>query len=328
MNTEKEFNPHRISAGLIAEASRWFGLLHGPHRTSEADLLFRKWLAASAENEAAYDIVTTTWEHSQGLPKPPLSWRRAGYRAGFMRAIGVVAATCVIAAIGWVFFAQQAGIRTGVGEQRALALEDGTRVLLNTDTRVVVRFDVRRRVVELHQGEAMFEVRKDATRPFVVNAGGQEITALGTVFVVKKMASVVAVSLIEGKVSIAPLIEESSERTPAPVQWLKPGERVTFGKRTSPTVDTPAMEKVTAWQRGRVELERTPLYQAAEEMNRYSATRLIVSRPEAQVIPVTGGFRAGDIEGFAQTLAAACHLELVRREGEIELAGEPSQNCR
>jgi transmembrane sensor len=316
----------RIPESAIAEASRWFALLHGSERSADAELLFRKWSQASACNEAAYDWVTSTWERSQHLPKPPLplpkKWQRAGFRSGFRRAITAVAATTVMAIIAGLLYVRSGGIQTNIGEQRTVTLLDGTRVSLNTDTRLIVQYDKHRRAVALKKGEALFEVARDAQRPFIVVAGGREVTALGTVFVVRNVADILAVTLVEGKISV------SKGEGGQAAQTLEPGQRLVFEKAVAPKIDQPEVEKVMAWRRGRIEMERTPLYSAATEMNRYSTIKLAIERPEAQVLPVTGSFRSGDVMSFADTLARACHLGMVRKKDGITLTGVPSDNCR
>jgi transmembrane sensor len=320
-----------IPESAVAEASRWFALLHGPQRSAEPEILFRKWCEASPCNEAAYDLVTLTWERSFELPKPPLplprKWQRAGFRSGVTRAIAAVAVAMAVIAVAATFYFRNAGIRTATGEQRAMTLEDGTRVSLNTDTRLVPQYDEYRRAVTLAEGEALFEVASEPRRPFVVMADGHEVTALGTVFVVRSSPGLFSVTLMEGKVRVA-MPEKERQRAPAPMQTLEPGERLILAKALPPKIDRPEIEKITAWRQGRIELDRTPLYLASAELNRYSTVKLAIEQPEAQVIPITGSFRAGDVASFADTLVRSCHLQKNERDGEIVLTGMPSQNCR
>ena len=114
---------------------------------------------------------------------------------------------------------------TGVGEQRTLTLEDGTRIQLNTDTRAVVRYDERLRRVELEKGEAMFEVARRPDWPFVVTAGDRQIRALGTAFVVRREAEVLAVTLVEGKVTVTPTVDEQVPGPAPEAEYRQSGSR-------------------------------------------------------------------------------------------------------
>src|SRR5690606_28626324 len=96
-------------------------------------------------------------------------------------------------------------VRTGVGEQRTVTLEDGSRVSLNTATRLSLHFDRGVRRVRLQSGEALFEVARDPGRPFVVESGDRQVRALGTAFIVRRDAGRIAVTLMEGSVEVAPV---------------------------------------------------------------------------------------------------------------------------
>lgn len=81
---------------------------------------------------------------------------------------------------------------------------------------------------------------------------------------------------------------------------------------------------MTAWQRGQVVLDSTPLADAVAEMNRYSTVRLVIEEPGAAAMRISGVFRAGDSADFARAVARTYRLHVVDRQGEIILAGEPS----
>jgi transmembrane sensor len=101
---------------------------------------------------------------------------------------------------------------------------------------------------------------------------------------------------------------------------LAPGERLQLGSDARPEIDRPSLTAVTAWRRGQVILDETPLAQAVEEMNRYSNVKLSVADPKAAAIPISGLFQAGDSVIFAHAIAKTNGLHLVQRTNEIELA--------
>jgi transmembrane sensor len=240
-------------------------------------------------------------------------------------------------------------IATGVGEQRQLVLEDGTRVFLNTDTRLVVKYDEQARRVELRRGEALFNVAKKSDWPFIVVVGDRQVKALGTSFVVRRDDERVAVMLMEGRVQVSPQ-SSSTPSIPADTQaqagansvapsqpaaatdqlpketfTLTPGQRLTFTNGAAASLDTPSMERATAWRRGQVILDDTPLRVAAEEMNRYNSIKLVIESPEAAELLVNGLFQAGDSTHFANAVAQAYGLRIVERGDAIVLAGIPER---
>lgn len=321
-----KLNP-QCSAEQIDEAAVWIAMLHGPDRTAKLERGFRRWLAANPAHAEAFEKISTAWEVTGALPRGPFPhlsrWQRAGFRAGFARAAGAVAAVAVVAALGVVLYLRTAGVATDIGEQRMLALEDGTRIYLNTDTRVFVDYDERVRRVELRKGEALFEVAKQArSRPFVVAAGNREITALGTSFVVRRDEERLSVTLVEGVVSVAAVGDGAVRSEPATT--LKPGQRLVLTTSAQPRLDQPPLEKLTAWRGGHVDFDDVTLADAAAEMNRYSTTKLSIERAEAAGIRVTGIFRAGDTSSFAAAVARTYELEVVEKPRLLLLAGMPA----
>ncbi|MFD2427832.1 FecR family protein [Sphingobium scionense] len=92
--------------------------------------------------------------------------------------------------------------RTALGETRTVQLADGSRIHLNTNSSVEValRDDIRQ--ITLLKGEAQFDVAHDKKRPFIVNADGTLVRAVGTMFNVRLRADVTELTVIEGIVAV------------------------------------------------------------------------------------------------------------------------------
>lgn len=212
-------------------------------------------------------------------------------------------------------------LSTGVGEQRILTLDDGTRISLNTATRLSIDYDRQARRVKLTSGEALFEVAKRPDWPFIVTAADRTITALGTAFVVRRNEGDLAVTLVEGKIAV------DSVRPVAHTQPLKiatPGQRVTYTSDASARVDHANVDSLTAWRRGQVVLQSIRLADAIAEMNRYSTVRLSLEDEAAGDVRISGVFRAGDSALFARAIAETYHLTATEQNGTIVLSGEPT----
>lgn len=309
----------------VREAAVWMTLLRSPDRTAKIERGFRRWLTANSSHAAAFEKVSTAWEATGALPRGPFPrlsrWQRAGFRQGFLQAATAVVSLAVVTIIGAFIYQRGAGVSTEIGEQRMLTLQDGTRVYLNTDTRVVVNYQDRQRAVELKSGEALFEVaKKPPDWPFVVTVDGRQITALGTAFVVRRDPARVLVTLVEGKVTVQP-----TPASVAPMIALSPGQRLTLADNKPPQMDEPSIEKVTAWRSGHVDLVEMSLADAVAEMNRYSRIKVTVTEPEAAALPVYGTFRAGDITSFANAVADSYGLEVIDQTDRIVLQGKPQR---
>jgi transmembrane sensor len=119
-----------------------------------------------------------------------------------------------------------------LGEQRVVTLGNGSRLSLNTETQVHVEFSSTQRSVGVDDGEALFEVAKAASRPFIVRAGGSEVVALGTVFSVRlsrpiaELGDSLAVTLVEGRVIVRAAAPAAHGLAPAQPISLVAGDRV------------------------------------------------------------------------------------------------------
>ena len=101
--------------------------------------------------------------------------------AAIERVIGGLVAASLL--VGAILVVQPLGqtYDTAVGERRAISLEDGSTIELNTNSRVRVRLARGERRLWLEKGQAMFAVAPDKARPFLVTAGDTTVRALGTV---------------------------------------------------------------------------------------------------------------------------------------------------
>jgi transmembrane sensor len=313
-----------------AEAAAWVARLHSSDRTPALETGFRRWIEANPAHAAAFEIATDAWELGGSIPAsrfPRMAHPGLAPRS-FLSAqrLVIVAGLCVVA-IGAGFYINRDNsvITTGVGEQRMLTLEDGSRIYLNTDTKLAVHFDKDRRLVRLVEGEAMFDVAKNPSRPFIVDAGEKQVRAVGTEFVVRRDPHELAVTLVEGTVRIADQESRDATNSSGPAgqqpKILTAGQRLTFADHKPPTLDQPQLDVVTAWRRGEVVLDKTRLEDAAEEMNRYSQVKLIVENPETSNIRVSGVFRVGDSARFAEAVAETYRLRVDHQRTQIIISG-------
>jgi transmembrane sensor len=336
-----------VTREIAAEAAVWVARLHGPDRSSEMERECLAWQDRSEENRLAFERCTEIWQEVPGVSlgdafaaagASPDS-RTSGTKVWFASKRWALALSLTGAlALGTAILQQWRGATsygTGVGEQRLVVLDDGTRLTLNTATRVQVNLRAHSRSVSVEDGEALFEVAKDPSRPFVVRVGGSEVRALGTVFSVRFTprqagASDVAVTLIEGQVSVHPETYPDGTKSSQSGQLiLHPGERARLaaaaasGRQAakSPLVDHPPVDQLVAWKRGDAVFDDVPLEQAVAEMNRYSRTPIVlVVGATATSYRISGVFRTGDNAGFAKAVAALHGLVVRELPERLELA--------
>jgi transmembrane sensor len=322
---------------MRAEASAWIAKLHGPERTPELEEDVIAWLRADPRHARAFEHATEVWNALGNLSPGGVTRLAAAESAAFTRvpraARGsrrwAIAASLLVVMTGaglWNLLSR-GEYTTETGEQRMVTLEDGSRLYLNSDTRLKVALDSVSRSVRLDRGEAYFEVARDPNRPFTVAAGDRIVTALGTSFVVRSDHVATVVTLVEGKISVTTQDENALT--------LSPGQRLTF-RRTEPdeerptgtavapgprayTIDTPRIDTLTAWRRGEVVFDETPLAAAIEEMNRYQRQQLVIEDTTVGALPISGIYRTGNNHDFANAMATLYDLEISTSGNEIHL---------
>lgn len=330
-----------VTPEIAAEAAAWIASLHSAERNQDMEDDFRAWQRLSPAHRQAFESMTDMWqaipgteaarafaEASEREQLKAKRAQRAGWRWAGAAGLGVVATASVV-------FVQQWRDRdlyvTPIGEQRSVMLADGTRMLLNTASQARVDFGSKQRTVEVSAGEALFEVAKDASRPFVVRVGGSEVVAVGTIFSVRfddgpRQEDALTVTLVEGLVNVLPKAGGGDSLRPQKPVALKPGDRLIVQRDvpSSPAVeaklDRPNIERTLAWQRNEASFDATPLADAIAEINRYSRTKIVMSRDvqEAHYL-IAGVYRTGDSAAFAHAVAILYGLEVRETDGRIEL---------
>ena len=171
------------------------------------------------------------------------------------------------------------------GGEFKLTLADGTRIVLNSDSRLRFpeRFAGDDRQVFL-EGEAFFEVARDTSRPFVVGVQESRVRVLGTSFNVKGYGddAYIQTTLVEGKVGF-----QAPGR--APMEEIAPGEQITYEKETGKTVVRAVNPDVyTAWIKGAWIMEGVCLDEMMKQLSRWYDVSVFYQNPEAKELVFTG----------------------------------------
>jgi transmembrane sensor len=264
-------------------------------QTSAEDLV-RDALAAPDDSVIALRPRVRPTREEQGR-RPTLRW-----------VAGLAASVMVAACLGWWFtLSRPERLQTKVGEQRSVLLVDGSRVTLNTASKIEVRLQAHRRVVELLQGEVLFEVAHDAQRPFDVHAGNVVVRAVGTQFDIDRRPARTAVTVVEGRVA---LIAADSRTGNLPV--LSAGDRMVVGSAGPGSVEHGVnLAETTAWTQHELVFHHRPLGEIADEFNRYNVGRIEIRSPSLREQEVTGTFRSNDVASFVAVLAGIPGVEVV-----------------
>jgi len=284
--------------------------------TPEDQLALDAWLGDSL-NRVAYLRLKSVWVRADRLAvlkSPlPLAAKRAARRPVVLAAIAA-ALTVMLATGGYLTWRLQAeqSFATDIGATQQVQLADGTRMELNTNTRVHTDVTAARRAVTLDSGEAYFDVVHDARRPFIVYAGNRRITDLGTKFSVFRDGDDVRVLVREGQVRVD-MLDKTAMSAPVVAQAghaviTKGGETLLLAK---PDHD---IANALSWRSGMLVFSQQTLAEAAEQFNRYNAKQIFVEG-DARKIRIGGSFKADNVDVFALLLRRGFGLS-VNDEGE------------
>lgn len=313
---------------LVRAASAWLVRLRDENACAADHEAFAAWLAADPRHREAFDLVqTSTLEvaslgrdlraHLGARPKP---------RAAPMAMLAIAALACLMLSLA-VRAPRSQAFETAIGEQRRIVLADGSTAELNTDTRLRVRYEEDVRRLELLRGEALFDVAHDPTRPFIVEADGQSVRALGTSFSVRVADQGVSVLVIEGVVSVADA-HTAEVNAPSPsAPRVRAGERLDGIGAEIVAVAQTEIERDLSWRSGMLQFDGEPLSQAAREIARYTGARFAFEDEAARQIPVWAYVRANDLDAFLDGLERNVSDLRVERTGrEVRFSSTAAGN--
>jgi len=348
------------------EAVQWFVAfceeeVH-PHTCRE----FNSWLRKSPEHVRAYLRVSAFWEDAEDLknhirhgtdelvrraraesnvvaleegpecrawPAPRrLRTKRFALAAS-------LAALCVSAGLSlWLYLDRMPIYATAIGEQRTLTLKDGSTVALNAHSRIQVRYSRTQREVDLIEGQALFKVAKNPSRPFIVHSDGTNVRAVGTQFDVYRKGNSTVVTVVEGRVAVFDTqdieVQPALNRSTGPSTTTaltapkshKPtsvfaaaGERVVA---TGQVVEVPQpvnLASATAWTEGKLVFDSASLKEVLEEFNQYLPRPLVADDEQLLGMRISGVFAVTDAPQFVEFLHQRFGTASHETEDEIKI---------
>lgn len=310
-----------ISETIADQAAQWLTLLMSGEATDEDRRRLQQWRDAHADHERA-------WKHIEAVTRRlKVMEPKAAYKAlspftelrspGRRRALdllmwgGGIGVACAVASRTQTWQAMTADYRTGVGEQRTVSLDDGTRLLLNTASAIDLRFDGQHRLLRLLEGEVMIVTGHPRVgdvadpRPFILQTDEGRIRALGTRFAVRQGGDRTIVAVQESAVEIAP-----DHATGLPLV-LKAGERTTFTGRTIDPVSALA-EQDLAWARGQIVADGVRLGDFLADLARYRPG-IVRCQPAVADLRFSGVFPLRDTDRILEVLPTVLPVQVRQR---------------
>lgn len=315
------------AADWIAERDRSGGQL-GEDRQTALD----GWLSASTAHRVAFLRLYQAWQRADrlralqsappvfaSLPPRPRRWPWLGRPAVQRTAAGLSLATIALL-LGLNLGAPPSAQRyaTERGEREAVKLADGSQLTLNTATQLRTAVTAQKREVWLDRGEAFFDIAHDAQRPFVIHAGKQTVTVLGTKFSLFLEGDRLRVAVLEGRVQV------QAEQSRPTVLSRDDAALADAGNVLVTKQSSQQLSASLGWLQGKLVFNEISLAEAARQFNRYGPKQLVIKDEAAARIGIGGVFDAGNVEAFARLLHAGFGLDVQVKGEEIQVSSPRS----
>jgi transmembrane sensor len=277
------------------------------------------WRAESPEHEAAFEREAAAWSRMNRLQalRPqatePVSdllgasdRSPASYRSNWARAAAVVGILGVIAA-GAVSTTASTAYATAVGERRVIVLKDNSRIELNTDSKILVRFSLGAREIRIVRGEALVTAA-GSDRPLVLRIGDARLQAASEAEIILRVDDdSAAFTVRDGSVEV----DDQSSRTET---RLSAGGMAVYGPlgETVRRVSAAEIDRTLAWRTGAIAFNGQTLDEAVAELNRYNRTQIIVGDPEAASLRLAGYFQSTEPESFVAAVTSTFAVRATR----------------
>jgi transmembrane sensor len=245
--------------------------------------------------------------------------------------LGGIAASIIVGLLAWhwPFTHGVEHFETGLGEQRAVKLEDGSVIQLNTRSRVEARYSASSRDIRLLDGEAMFAVERDPGRPFRVITDTANILAVGTQFNVYRREDGTTIAVVQGRVRVTTEANDGVAVTADPARAnavvaeasLAAGEEARVGRDGRVVrVAHPAVAQAVAWRQRKLDFRGATLDEVATEFNRYNRVQIQIVSETVSARQLNGVFNADDPRSLIEFLSPDPALKVEQREDAVVIS--------
>jgi transmembrane sensor len=300
-----KLHPHELAHEVLQHAAMdqaldWLIALQCPQPGQQAE--FQAWLDADPSHAQAFAKAQAAWGgapvHSAAValnaPRKPSAWRR-------IKPHWKPLATAAVLLLGLFSFSNlpvrlQADHLTVVGERQRLQLDDGSKVLLNTNSAFSSTIDEHQRIARLYQGEAFFEVAANRGLPLQIDAGPVRASVSDTAFAVRYLNGEAQVQVQRGDVDLSTTFGNNRVR-------LSAGESIRVGPKGFGQPAKLDATKELAWVQGRLIFENCPMSEVLAELRRYYPGWIVNTNEQLASVAVTGNYRLDQPLDVVRSLA-------------------------
>lgn len=195
------------------------------------------------------------------------------------------------------------------GQRGSLTLSDGTKVLINSDSKItlppVFKSDIREVYLE---GEAFFEVAKNPNKPFVIHTRGAIVQVLGTSFAIKSFPEDEEVQMV---------VEEGVVSFRAEKQSIDEGVILTAGKvghldleeKTIVTEDAKDLDAYLSWREGYLTFQNTSMKEVKKQLERKYDIEVSFTSESINQLQLTAELKSRSLTYVLETISMSLGLK-------------------
>lgn len=291
-----------------AQAAVWLAR----HKLNTIDVAaFEAWRARDIAHAIAFARALALWESvDRQLPaalSPPPAAARAPLlqRRQFLQAASAVLAVGIVAiGAGTTRAYAWSSAATRLGENRTIALPDGSTAALNTDSRLSWRFSRNERSLWIERGEIALDLRPGPAA--ILRSEGSAVILSEGRFNARLRGEALDLLVQRGRAQVAgrpaaPLVEASKGVSSV---LVSPGAAVIR------LANADQVESITAWQQHEILFRDATLGSAVEEYNRFLPRKIVIVDRELASIPVGGRFVTSDPDAFLRAISAGLNVRV------------------
>ena len=304
----------RKNAGLTRaenEAIAWLAKLNAPDLSPADEARFFEWLNASPLHQAAYIKAEELWQRGDALQRVSA----APIRSFLPQWQGWAVACVCLLVVGLVLLPQfnhkdsHQAYQTAIGEQREIQLEDGSRITLNTDTKLDMTFTDNARIAQLQQGEVFFDIAPDPQRPFDVMTDSGQVRVLGTRFAVRRLDADAVVTVVEGRVALGGKPADQNEFVPK--LTLSTNERASLdAAQAGKGAEALDAQAALAWRNRQLIYRDQPLADVIADLNRYFPEPIGLQDPALGERRITAVIQLSDLTSTLRAVGQSLNLRV------------------
>ena len=302
----------------LHDATNWYVQLTSGTATEQDRQAWKEWLNTDPANKLAWQQVEEVTNCFMGLnTKTSMAVLNRRYvatpvingRRQFVKNLGLLFA---VSSAGWLTYKEKpwyhfmADYSTAKGEVQKFRLDDGSRLVLNTDTKVSIHFDEQIRSVRLLQGEVYVETSQETNpvyRPFIVQTMHGTVTALGTRFSTRIYNNRSCVNVFEDAVEVRP-IDGLGDKV-----VVNAGEEVKFTSMLFQQKMLFDMSAADAWTKGFIIVDNMPLAKVIDELSRYRHG-VVRCDPAIADLEISGAFPITDVDAALLSIAKTLSIRI------------------